>query len=182
MVTETPLCNFGWKAVDFRLKGIDERVYVLGDVRRSNGTLVMFICNHCPHVRAIIDRVVCDVRELQKLEIGAIAIMSNDTVRYPEDSFENMKIFASQHNFSFPYVIDESQEVARAYGAACTPDFFGFNSDLELQYRGCLNTSSKETGKLNVRRDLFEAMQIIAYTGRGPTEQFPSIGCSLKWR
>ncbi|KAF0138467.1 MAG: hypothetical protein FD153_1300 [Rhodospirillaceae bacterium] len=182
MAVETPLCNFGWKAVDFRLKGVDDKTYSLADVRGPKGTLVMFVCNHCPYVRAVIGRIVRDVRALQDLGTGAIAIMANDAIQYPEDSFEHMKTFARQHDFPFPYVIDETQGVARAYDAVCTPDFFGFNRDLALQYRGRLDASRKEAGPPDLRRDLFEAMKEVAETGRGPVEQFASMGCSLKWR
>lgn len=181
MAVTTPLCNFGWKAPDFQLKGIDGRTYSLADVRGPKGTLVMFICNHCPYVRAIVDRLVRDVKESQALGIGAIAIMANDPEAYPEDSFDNMKRFAAQHGFTFPYVIDETQAVARAYDALCTPDFFGFNADLELQYRGRLDASRKEPVP-NARRELFEAMREVAETGRGPAEQEASMGCSIKWR
>ena len=181
MAATTPICDFGWKAVDFELEGIDGRRYSLEDVRGPNGTLVMFICNHCPYVKSVISRIVRDVGDLQGLGIGAIAIMANDTENYPEDSFENMKAFASEHGFNFPYVIDRTQEVARAYDAVCTPDFFGFNKDLELQYRGRLD-ESKTTAVANARRELFEAMAGVAETGQGPEEQIASMGCSIKWR
>ncbi|MFN3076479.1 MAG: thioredoxin family protein [Alphaproteobacteria bacterium] len=182
MAVETPVCDFGWKAVEFSLPGIDGRTWRLSDVRGSRGTLVMFLCNHCPYVQAIIDRVVREVRELQSLGIGAIGIMSNDTRAYPEDSFENMKRFADRHGFSFPYVIDEPQSVARAYGAACTPDFFGFDADLSLQYRGRLDASRKEAAPPDAPRELFLAMSQVAATGKGPAQQTPSLGCSIKWR
>jgi peroxiredoxin len=181
MAEQAPICDFGWKAVEFSLTGVDGKTYSLSDVRGPKGTLVMFICNHCPYVRAVIDRIVRDVRELQGHGIGAIAVMPNDTVAYPEDSFERMKDFARDHDFSFPYVIDETQGVARAYDAVCTPDFFGFNADLELQYRGRVDESRMESVP-DARRELFEAMAGIAETGRGPQEQIPSIGCSIKWR
>jgi len=179
---QTPVCDFGWKAPSFTLPGIDGKTYSLDQLRGANGTLVMFICNHCPYVKAVIDRIVRDCDELRGLGVNAIAISSNDVVHYPDDSFDNMKRFAASHRFSFPYLYDESQDVARAYGATCTPDFFGFNSDLELQYRGRLDASRKEAAPANVRRDLFEAMQEVALTGRGPREQTPSIGCSIKWK
>ena len=179
---ETPICDFGWKAPDFRLLGVDGRHYSLADVRGENGLLVMFICNHCPYVKAVRERIVRDVRELQRFGIGTIAIMSNDPGDYPEDSFENMKIVAEEFGFPMPYVIDESQAVAKAYDAVCTPDFFGFNRDLELQYRGRLDESRKEAAPEGVRRDLFEAMKEVALTGHGPREQIPSMGCSIKWR
>jgi peroxiredoxin len=182
MAEETPVCDFGWKAPSFTLPGTDGKTYGLEELRDPNGTLVMFICNHCPYVKAVIDRIVRDVKQLRPLGMSAVAISSNDTVHYPEDSFENMKRFAEAHHFGFPYLFDESQDVARAYGAACTPDFFGFNGKLELQYRGRLDASRKEAAPSGVRRDLFEAMKEIASTGRGPSEQIPSIGCSIKWK
>jgi peroxiredoxin len=182
MAEETPVCDFGWKAPPFTLPGTDGKTYSLEGLRGPNGTLVMFICNHCPYVKAVIDRIVRDVKQLRPLGMSAVAISSNDTVHYPEDSFENMKRFAEAHHFGFPYLFDESQDVARAYGAACTPDFFGFNGKLELQYRGRLDASRKEAAPSGVRRDLFEAMKEIASTGRGPSEQIPSIGCSIKWK
>jgi len=178
---ETPICEFGWKAVDFELPGADGRRYTLRDVRGPRGTLIMCICNHCPYVRAIVDRLVADVKQLQGLGIGAAAIMSNDTEAYPDDSFDNMKVFAERHGFTFPYLFDETQEVARAYEAVCTPDFFGFNADLELQYRGRLDASRKEPAP-EARRELLEAMRQVAETGQGPAEQIPSMGCSIKWK
>jgi peroxiredoxin len=182
MAEETPVCDFGWKAPSFTLPGTDGKTYGLEELRGPNGTLVMFICNHCPYVKAVIDRIVRDVKQLRPLGMSAVAISSNDTVHYPEDSFENMKRFAEAHHFGFPYLFDESQDVARAYGAACTPDFFGFNAKLALQYRGRLDASRKEAAPSGVRRDLFEAMKEIASTGRGPSEQIASIGCSIKWK
>jgi peroxiredoxin len=182
MAEETPVCDFGWKAFSFTLPGTDGKTYSLEELGGPNGTLVMFICNHCPYVKAVIDRIVRDVKELKPLGVNAVAISSNDTVHYPEDSFDNMKRFAKAHHFDFPYLFDESQDVARAYGAACTPDFFGFNAKFELQYRGRLDASRKEAAPASVRRDLFEAMKEIAKTGRGPSEQIASIGCSIKWK
>lgn len=181
MAAVPPLCDFGWKAVDFALEGTDGKTYRLEDVRGPKGTLVMFICNHCPYVRSVIDRIVRDVEALKAEGIGAVAIMSNDTETYPEDSFENMKAFAQQHRFGFPYVIDRTQDVARAYDAICTPDFFGFNADLGLQYRGRLD-ESKTTAVEGARRELFEAMTRVARSGQGPKEQISSMGCSIKWR
>ena len=178
---ETPVCDFGWKAPDFTLPGVDGRTYALQDVAGPNGLLVMFICNHCPYVKAVIQRIVRDVAELKTLGIGAIAIMSNDPAEYPEDSFENMQRVAADLAFPMPYVIDASQEVARRYGAVCTPDFFGFDRSLGLQYRGRLDASRKETAP-DARRDLFEAMKQVAATQQGPAEQIPSMGCSIKWR
>ncbi|HEX2448155.1 MAG TPA: thioredoxin family protein [Methyloceanibacter sp.] len=182
MAEETPICDFGWKAPSFTLPATDGKTYSLKDVRGPNGTLVMFICNHCPYVKAVIDRIVRDVNQLRGLGVGAVAISSNDVVHYPDDSFDNMKRFAEAHRFSFPYLYDESQTVARAYDAVCTPDFFGFNGNLELQYRGRLDASRKEAAPADVRRDLFEAMEQIAATGQGPREQIPSMGCSIKWK
>ena len=181
MAAETPICDFGWKAPDFRLEGIDGRSYGLDDVRGAKGTLVMFICNHCPYVRSVIDRIVREVAELEKEGIGAVAIMSNDTEAYPADSFDNMKRFAAENRFNFPYLIDRTQEVARAYDAVCTPDFFGFDADLGLQYRGRLDESRREAVP-GARRELYEAMVQIAETGAGPRDQVPSMGCSIKWR
>jgi peroxiredoxin len=178
----TPICDFGWKAVDFDLPGVDSKRYRLDDVRGPRGTLVMFICNHCPYVKAVRERIVRDCLELKQHGIGSIAIMSNDPIEYPEDSFDNMRKVATEFRFPFPYVWDESQEVAKAYGAVCTPDFFGFNANLELQYRGRLDASRKETAPPDARRDLFEAMVQVAKTGQGPLDQIPSIGCSMKWR
>ncbi|HQR51808.1 MAG TPA: thioredoxin family protein [Burkholderiales bacterium] len=178
---ETPLCNFGWHAVDFLLPGTDGRHYSIADVKGPNGLLVMFICNHCPYVKAVRERLVRDCRELKELGIGSIAIMSNDPADYAEDSFENMQRVAREFRFPFPYVLDETQDIARAYGAVCTPDFFGFNAGLELQYRGRLDASRKDTAP-EARRDLFEAMSQVARTGDGPREQIPSMGCSIKWK
>ena len=170
------------KLIDFRLKGTDGRTYSLADVKGENGTLVMFICNHCPYVKGVIGRLVEDVRALQAAGIGAIAIMSNDTASYPADSFDNMKRFAEEHGFVFPYVIDETQEIARAYGAVCTPDLFGFNAAGELQYRGRVDSAGSRPATGNEKRELRDAMLEIASTGKGPAEQVPSVGCSIKWR
>ena len=179
---QTPVCDFGRKAVDFDLPGVDGRRYRLAEARGPKGLLVMFICNHCPYVKAVRDRIVRDCAELKRHGIHSIAIMSNDSADYPEDSFENMKRVAEEFRFPFPYVWDETQEVAKAYGAVCTPDFFGFNANLELQYRGRLDASRKEAAPPDARRDLFEAMVEVARTGQGPREQIPSMGCSIKWR
>ena len=181
MAAQPPICDFGWKAVDFSLEGIDGKTYSLADVRGPKGTLVMFICNHCPYVRSVADLIARDARDLEAVGIGSIAIMPNDTENYPEDSFENMQIFAERHGFGFPYVIDRSQEVARAYDAVCTPDFFGFDKDLGLQYRGRLD-ESKTALVPDARRELFEAMLQVARTGEGPREQISSMGCSIKWK
>lgn len=178
---QTPVCDFGWKAPDFKLPGIDGKTYALADVCGANGTLVMFICNHCPYVKAIRLRLVRDINELKLLGVNAIAIMSNDPTDYPEDSFPNMQAVAQEFNFPFPYVLDGTQQVAKSYSAVCTPDFFGFDAKLELQYRGRFDESRKETASEGVRRDLFEAMKGVALTGKGPQDQIPSIGCSIKW-
>ena len=169
------------KAAEFDLPGVDGRRHTIASARGPNGLVVMFICNHCPYVKAVIDRIVRDCKELQAHGIGSIAVMSNDPADYPEDSFDNMKRVARAKGFPFPYVFDESQDVARAYGAACTPDFFGFNSKLELQYRGRLDASRRDAVP-DARRELFEAMQQVAKTGTGPKEQIASIGCSIKWK
>lgn len=179
--TETPVCKFGLPAPDFALPGVDGSVWTLDKARGPNGLLVMFICNHCPYVQAVRDRIVRDAAELKAFGINCIAIMSNDPADYPEDSFENMKRVAKEFRFPFPYVFDESQDVAKRYGAVCTPDFFGYNKDLRLQYRGRLDASRKEAVP-GAYRDLFEAMKQIALTGEGPREQVPSMGCSIKWR
>jgi len=181
---ETPICNFGWKAPDFSLLGIDQKIYNFSNIKGPKGTLVMFICNHCPYVKSVIGRIVEDCKRLQEEGIGVIAIMSND-VNDPkygeEDSFKNMVLFSKNNQFFFPYVYDETQETGRAYDAVCTPDFFGFNSNDELQYRGRLESSQKELIQ-NAKKELLEAMLQIAETGDGPREQIPSIGCSIKWK
>jgi peroxiredoxin len=178
---ETPVCDFGLDALDFNLPGVDGRNWTLAECVGENGLLVMFICNHCPYVQAILDRIVRDTKELAGLGINSVAIMSNDPTDYPEDSFENMQRVAKESGFIFPYLLDETQEVAKAYGAVCTPDFFGYNADLKLQYRGRLDASKKESASIQVRRDLFEAMKQVAQTGAGPEDQIPSMGCSIKW-
>jgi peroxiredoxin len=175
------ICDFGWKARDFALNGVDGKTWSLADVRGKNGTLVVFICNHCPYVKAAIGRIVAEAKALAEIGIGTIAIMPNDTRAYPEDSFDNMRRFAREHGFTFPYVIDETQDTARVYDAQCTPDFFGFNATDELQYRGRLD-AARMTPAPGARRDLYEAMRQVAATGRGPAEQMPSMGCSIKWR
>jgi peroxiredoxin len=179
--TKSSICDFGWPAPDFALKGVDGKTYTLADVRGPNGTLVVFSCNHCPYVNASIGRIVAEAKALREIGVGTIAIMPNDTQAYREDSFDNMKAFAAKHHFSFPYVLDETQEVARAYNAQCTPDFFGFNAQDELQYRGRLDASRIQP-VANARRDLFEAMKQVADTGHGPADQTHSTGCSIKWR
>ena len=178
----TPVCDFGAPAPDFALPGVDGRVWTRDDCLGPRGLLVMFICNHCPYVKAVRERIVRDVKDLQTLGIGCVAIMSNDPADYPEDSFENMQRVATEFRYPFPYLCDATQEVARAYGAVCTPDFFGYNATLGLQYRGRLDESRKEAAPAGVRRDLFEAMKQVAETGQGPADQVPSVGCSIKWR
>ncbi len=182
MAVTPETCNFGWKAVDFTLPATDGRKVSLSDVAGPNGTLVMFICNHCPYVLAVLDRIQRDATELQAMGVGVVAISANDVEAYPQDGFDIMKGLAEEKGFSFPYLYDESQEVARAYDAACTPDFFGFNADGELQYRGRLDASTKSAGPADLRRDLFEAMKQVAETGKGPADQIPSMGCSIKWK
>ena len=177
----TPVCDFGWKAPDFDLPGVDGKRYRLADVVGPNGLLVMFICNHCPYVKAVRQRIVRDAKELAQHGIHCVAISANDATHFPEDSFENMQRIAVEWDLPFPYLYDESQAVAKTFGAVCTPDFFGFNGQLELQYRGRLDESRKETAPDNVRRDLFEAMRQVAQTGHGPADQIPSMGCSIKW-
>ena len=177
----TPICDFSWKAKDFSALGTDGKAYSLGDIRGEKGTLVVFICNHCPYVRAIADRLAEEIKALQQIGIGAIAIMSNDTTLSPGDSYKDMKRFADGHNFTFPYVIDEGQDIAHAYGAVCTPDFFGFNADDELQYRGRLDESKMQLVQ-GAKRELFDAMKQISDSAHGPKEQIASMGCSIKWR
>jgi len=179
---ETPACNFGEPAIDFDLLGVDGERWSLEQCRGERGLLVMFICNHCPYVKAVRERMIRDTRELLAHGINSVAIMSNDPTDYPEDAFENMRRVAGQYNFPFPYLLDETQEIAQAYGAICTPDFFGYNASLQLQYRGQLDASRREAAPASARRELFEAMVQIAETGRGPAEQVPSVGCSIKWR
>lgn len=181
MAAVPPICDFGWKPPAFSLPSTDGKIVTLDDVRGENGTLIAFICNHCPYVLSIIDRLVATAGELQDMGIGVAAICSNDAVNYPDDSFENMIPFAKDNNFTFPYLHDESQEVAKAWDAICTPDFFGFNADMELQYRGRLDASRKEAVD-GAERDLYEAMKQVAETGKGPEEQLSSMGCSIKWK
>ena len=182
MAETTPICDFGWKAPAFRLPATDGKTYTLDELAGPNGTLVMFICNHCPYVQAILDRLVRDTAELAALGVASVAISSNDVVAYPEDSLPRMKEVAASNGFSFPYLFDESQDVARLYGAVCTPDFFGFNRDLKLQYRGRLDASGRNPGPPGAHRELFEAMKKVAETGQGPADQTPSMGCSIKWK
>jgi peroxiredoxin len=182
MGTVPPVCDFGWKARDAALPGVDGRTHRILDQAGENGLVVAFICNHCPYVKAVITRIVRDAAELKEHGVGFVAISSNDAEAYPADSFPEMRLFAERNGFAFPYLYDEDQTVARAYGAACTPDFFGFNGRRELQYRGRLDASRKEADQPGLRRDLFEAMMEVARTGQGPREQVASIGCSIKWK
>jgi peroxiredoxin len=182
MLTQTPICDFGKKAIPFKLKSTEGKIISLEELKGENGTLVMFICNHCPYVKAVTKDIVEDCNELKKIGINSVAISSNDPTNYPEDSFENMIEFAKKNDFSFPYLIDETQEIAKAYDAVCTPDFFGYNKDLELQYRG----RSRELKNLipirDGKSDLYKAMKLIAETSNGPKDQIPSAGCSIKWK
>ena len=181
MPIKTPICNFGEKAKDFNLLSIDNENISLNDVKGKNGTLIMFICNHCPYVKAVIKEIVEDVKHLENLGIKAAAIMSNDVKNYPDDSFENMMSFSNIHDFTFPYLFDETKEIAKKYGAVCTPDFFGYNSNLELQYRGRIR-ELKDLKPINEgESDLRTAMKLIASSEKGPTNQIPSMGCSIKW-
>ncbi len=182
MAAIPPLCDFGWKAPDFTLPATDGKAYSFADIAGQNGTLIMFICNHCPYVLAVLDRMKRDASELARVGIGVAAICSNDAEAYPDDSFENMKKMAEREDFPFPYLHDADQSVARAYDAVCTPDFFGFNAKGELQYRGRLDASGKKPADADTKRELFQAMKQIAMTGEGPREQVPSMGCSIKWK
>ena len=175
-----PVCDFGWKAPDFNLVNIDGSLVSRDLIMGKNGLMVMFICNHCPYVKAILPRLIHDVSELKMLGVNTVAIMSNDPTDYPEDSLDNMQIIAREMDFPFPYLLDASQQTAKNYGAVCTPDFFGFNNKDELQYRGRFDESRKETSPQSTR-DLFKAMKLVAETGQGPREQVASIGCSIKW-
>ena len=182
MADVPPVCEFDWPAPDFRLPATDGRTYTRNELLGPNGLLVMFICNHCPYVLAVIDKIVRDAADLQALGIGVAAICSNDAEAYPQDSFDRMREMADAKSFPFPYLHDADQTVARAFGAVCTPDFFGFNADLGLQYRGRLDASRREQGPDDLRRELYEAMKEVAETGRGPAEQVPTMGCSIKWK
>lgn len=182
MAVSPPVCDFGWKAPDFTLPGTDGRDWSLGQIVGPKGALVMFLCNHCPYVQAVLDRILRDARDLQALGIGVVAISSNDAAAYPEDSFERMRELARAKGFPFPYLHDESQAVARAYNAICTPDFFGLDAGGRLQYRGRLDASGRAPGPVDARRELYEAMKLVAETGSGPADQVASIGCSIKWK
>jgi len=176
----TPVCEFGWKAQNFSLQSTSNEIVELNKVRGQNGTLIMFICNHCPYVLSALDEIIFEAKELIKNDIAVIAISSNDVSTHPDDSFENMQALSFDKKLPFPYLYDETQEVAKTYEAACTPDFFGFNSELSLQYRGRLN--NKRESPNEIRRELYSAMIEIAKTGKGPREQIPSMGCSIKWK
>lgn len=181
VLTETPVCDFGLAAIDFKLPDTSGKLWALADCQGENGTLVMFICNHCPYVKSIQKRLARDTRELLEHGIKSVAIMSNDTNDYPEDSLENMAKIAAQFNYPFPYLMDETQEIAKAYGAVCTPDFFGYNAELELQYRGRFDASRTEP-VIDAPRELFDAMKSIAASGKGPEDQVTGLGCSIKWK
>ena len=182
MPIQTPICDFGKKAIPFELKSTDEKILKLKDIKGENGTLIMFICNHCPYVQAVTKDIVEDCNNLKKFGINSVAICSNDAINYPEDSFENMIKFAKENNFNFPYLTDETQEVAKAYDAVCTPDFFGFNKNMELQYRGRIRELKKLTPVRSGESDLFQAMKQISETNKGPKDQVPSAGCGIKWK
>jgi peroxiredoxin len=181
-LTKTPVCNFGEMIKDFSLMSTENKKISLSDIQGTKGTLVMFICNHCPYVQAIITETVKVALEIKKLGIQSVAIMSNDTNNYPEDSFDNMKLFSKKHKFSFPYLIDETQEIAKSFGAVCTPDFFGYNGKGELQYRGRIRKLNHLTPIMEGESELLSAMKLIADTGQGPKEQIPSMGCNIKWK
>ena len=181
VLTKTPICNFGEKARNFNLLSTENKKLSLNDVKGENGTLIMFICNHCPYVKAIIKDLVNDVKFLEGLGIKSAGIMSNDVKNHPDDSFDNMISFSKLHNFSFPYLIDETQNVAKEYGAVCTPDFFGYNKNLELQYRGRIRELKDLKPVREDDSDLKVAMKLVAQTGKGPKDQIPSMGCNIKW-
>ena len=180
-LTKTPICNFGEEAKDFKLVSTENKKVSLGDIKGKNGILIMFICNHCPYVKAVINDIVEDAKYFESLEIKSTAIMSNDVKNYPEDSFDNMIAFSKSNNFSFPYLFDETQDVAKNYGAVCTPDFFGYNKNLELQYRGRIRELKNLKPVREGDSDLKIAMKLIAETGNGPKNQIPSMGCNIKW-
>ena len=182
LLTKTPICNFGEKAKDFNLKSTENKQISLKDVTGANGTLVMFICNHCPYVKAVTKDIVEDCKKLKDLGINSVAICANDAENYPEDSFDNMILFAKKNQFDFPYLLDETQEIAKTYDAVCTPDFFGYNKELELQYRGRLRELKNLVPVRDGDSDLYKAMKQISETGKGPEQQIPSAGCSIKWK
>ena len=180
-LTKTPICDFGKKAESFKLNSTDNKIISLDDIKGENATLIMFICNHCPYVKAVIEDIVQDCKKLEKDGVKALAICSNDVKNYPEDSFDNMVKFSKNHNFNFPYLFDESQEIAKKYDAVCTPDFFGYNKNLELQYRGRIRELKDLKPVRSGDSDLYKAMKQIAETGNGPKNQIPSMGCNIKW-
>ena len=180
-LTKTPICDFGKKAENFKLNSTDNEIISLNDIKGEKGTLIMFICNHCPYVKAVIEDIVEDCKKLQNFGIKSVAISSNDVKNYPEDSFENMIKFSKNHKFSFPYLIDKTQEIAKKFGAVCTPDFFGYNKNLELQYRGRIRELKELKPVGNGDSDLYKAMKQIAETENGPKDQVPSMGCNIKW-
>jgi peroxiredoxin len=180
-LTETPVCNFGEKIKEFKLISTEDTFISLEDIKGQNGTLIMFICNHCPYVEAVIKELVDVTNKISNFGINSVAIMSNDANNYPEDSFENMKKFSKINDFKFPYLYDETQEIARNYGAVCTPDFFGYNKNNELQYRGRIRIM-KNLKPTEGASDLLSAMELIAKTSKGPKQQYPSMGCNIKWR
>ncbi len=182
MAATPPVCDFDWPAPGFTLPATDGKTYTFDDIAGPTGTLVVFICNHCPYVLAILDKIIRDAADLQDLGIGVAAICSNDATTHPADSFDNMKRMAEEKGFPFPYLHDEDQSVARAYDAVCTPDFFGFNAANGLQYRGRLDASRAQPVQEELPRDLYQAMKQVAETGKGPDEQIPSMGCSIKWK
>ena len=179
---QTPVCDFGWQAPQFSLPGLDGKTYGYADIKGPNGALIMFISNHCPYVLAIEARIARDAKALQGLGIGVAAIAANDVINYPEDGPKGMSAQMARAGFAFPYLHDARQDIARAYGAICTPDFFGFDKVGGLQYRGRLDASRSNAGPVDARRELFEAMKLVAETGRGPRDQIPSMGCSIKWK
>lgn len=181
-LTHTPICDFGLDAPSFSLKGVDGNIWTLDKVKKDNGLLVMFICNHCPYVKAIRPRLVETCKELLEMNIGVVAINSNDASSYPEDDFDSMARVAREFDLPFPYLFDETQQVAKSYDAVCTPDFFGYNHDLKLQYRGRLDAAALEVPSADMANELLDAMKMIAATGKGPEEQTPSMGCSIKWK
>ena len=180
-LTKTPICDFGKKADHFELKSTENKIVSLKDIKGENGTLIMFICNHCPYVKAVIKEIVSDCKELEKEGIKSVAIMSNDTVNYPDDSFDKMIEFSQNNNFGFPYLLDKTQDIAKKYDAVCTPDFFGYNKNLELQYRGRIRELKELKPVRSGESDLYKAMKIISETGKGPENQIPSMGCNIKW-
>ena len=182
MPIKTPICDFENTALSFKLKSTDNKIISLDDIKGENGTLIMFICNHCPYVKAVTSEILKDCNELRKIKVSSVAICSNDFVNYPEDSFDNMIKFSNDNQFNFPYLHDDTQEIAKAYNAVCTPDFFGYNKDLRLQYRGRLRELKNFVPVKDGESDLLKAMKQIAETGKGPQTQIPSAGCGIKWK